>query len=93
MENIGLFCRALLQKRPIILRSLLIVAIQCLILTRLVGFREKHHCRETKRERETGGERAREIWREDVCVSEYRVAKTRRMAYLYRSFSAKEPCN
>ena len=26
LENIGLFCRALLQKRPIILRSLLIVA-------------------------------------------------------------------
>ena len=26
LENIGLFCRALLQKRPIILRSLLVVA-------------------------------------------------------------------
>ena len=26
LKNIGLFCRALLQKRPIILRSLLIVA-------------------------------------------------------------------
>ena len=26
LENVGLFCRALLQKRPIILRSLLIVA-------------------------------------------------------------------
>ena len=26
LENIGLFCRALLQKRPIILRSLLIIA-------------------------------------------------------------------
>jgi len=26
LQNIGLFCRALLQRRPIILRSLLIVA-------------------------------------------------------------------
>jgi len=27
------------------------------------------------------------------CESSYRVAKTHRMAYLYRSFSAKEPYN
>jgi len=26
-------------------------------------------------------------------IHEYRVAKTHRMSYLYRSFSAKEPCN
>jgi len=43
--------------------------------------------RERKREREKARERERERERE----RDYRVAKTHRMPYLYRSFSAKEP--
>jgi len=35
LKNIGLFCRALLQKRPIILRSLLIVATPYVILRKI----------------------------------------------------------
>ena len=35
----------------------------------------------------------KEIHNERVTESPYRVAKTHRMPYLYRSFSAKEPCD
>jgi len=44
--------------------------------------------RETKREREKKKERAR-----THAIEYYRVAKTHRMPYLSRSFSAKEPYN
>ena len=75
----SLFYRAFLQKRPIILRSLLIVATpyvcgsymqpQCLPSPLLMCVCVL------------------------LNVSRYRVAYSHRMPYLYRSFSAKEPYN
>jgi len=59
-----LFYRALLQKRPINLRSLLIVATSYSNIAAHITY---------------------------VSLSYYRVVKTHRIPYLYRSFSAKEP--
>ena len=93
----SLFYRALFEKWPIILRSLLIGATPYYIMSRLKTHKSNPvdlNSEFSKKEIMTPkGSFAQQQCFLLLMLLYYRVAKTRRIPYLYLSFSAKEPYN